>query len=219
MDDLGFNGSGSQFLTTRFKSGDPITAKQLNILAAAIQTAIPQPYIGEGNQISYTGGGSIILSNQATTNKQTLYPFTVYVNKVDTIYKFTARPGTINGLVPCINGETGASKLLTATPTPTGTLSFDGDGNCWVYLRAGPKSGTSKYWPNDNITETSYPNVIASNVVLSDTDDYGYILLALVTKTSTTNIISINQFLNTNVWSQRNKYTLPNSSVYYFWTI
>jgi len=218
MEDLGFDGSGSQFVSSRFKAGDPVSAKQLNQLAASVQTALPQPYIGEGNQVSFTGGGSLILGNQSTLSR-TLYPFTIYVTKVESAYKFTARPGTINGLVPCINGSTGSSKLLTATPTPTGDLSFDGDGNCWVYLRAGPKSGTSKYWPNDNITETSYPNVIASNVILSDTDDFGYILVALVTKNASTGIVATNQFLKTNVWSQRNKYTLPNSSVYYFWPI
>jgi len=218
MEDLGFDGSGSQFVSSRFKSGEPASAKQLNQLAASVQTALPQPYIGEGNQVSFTGGGSLILGNQSTLSR-TLYPFTIYVTKVDTTYKFTARPGTMNGLVPCINGSTGASKLLTATPTPTGDLTFDGDGNCWVYLRAGPKSGTSKYWPNDNITETSYPNVIASNVILSDTDDFGYILVALITKNATTSTVATNQFLKTNVWSQRNKYTLPNSSVYYFWPI
>jgi hypothetical protein len=121
--------------------------------------------------------------------------------------------------VPCINGSTGSSKLLTATPTPTGDLTFDGDGNCWVYLRAGPKSGASRYWPDDNINGVSYPNVIASNVILSDTDDFGYILVALITKNATTGTVATNQFLKTNVWSQRNKYTLPNSSVYYFWPI
>jgi len=218
MDDLGFNGSGSLFVSSRFKAGDPVSAKQLNQLVAAVQTALPMPYLGEGSQVSYTGGGSIILGNQ-TTQPKSLYSFTISVTKVDTTYKFTARPGTINGLVPCIDGSVGTSKLLTATPTPTGTLTFDGDGNCWVYLRAGPKSGSTKLWPDDNVNSVSYPNVFASASILSDTDDYGYILVALVTKNATTGAISINQFLNSNVWSQRNKYTLPNSSVYYFWPI
>ena len=220
MDDLGFNGSGSQFLTTRFKSGDPISAKQLNILAAAVQTALPMPYIGEGNQVAYTGGGSLILGNASTTVQNIVEPFTVSVYTVDSEYRFTVTPGTINGLVPCIGGGTGASNLLTAySPQPYGVLNFDVDGNCWVYLKAGPNPLGAKQWPNNDFTKVTYPNVIGFNAIQTDSDSYGHILVALVNKNPSTSAITISNLLQTSVWSQRNKYTIPDSSIYYFWPI
>jgi hypothetical protein len=220
MDDIGFNGSGSLFVSSRFKAGDPVSAKQLNQLAAAVQTALPMPYLGDGSQVSYTGGGSIILSNQSTQTKTSPKQFTVTVTKVGEEYRFNVTAGTINGLVPCIGGGHGFENLLTATsPVPYGVLSFSGEGNCWLYLRAGPKSGTAKVWPDPNIANDTYPNVIGFNAIQSDTDDYGHILVALVNKNPDTQAITVSQFLQNSVWSQRNKYTLPNSSYYFFWPI
>ena len=63
MEDIGFNGSGSRF-NSRFESGAPIQAKQLNELSAAIQTSLPMPYLGEGPSVSFTPGGSIIVDNR-----------------------------------------------------------------------------------------------------------------------------------------------------------
>jgi hypothetical protein len=219
MDDIGFNGSGSLFVSSRFKAGDSVSAKQLNQLSAAVQTALPQPYLGEGNQTSYTGGGALILGNQSTLSR-TLYSFTVSVTKVGEEYRFNVTPGTINGLVPCIGGGHGFGNLLTATnPKPYGVLNFSSEGNCWLYLRAGPKTGTAKLWPDPNIANDTYPNVIPFNVIAEDTDNYGHILVALVNKNPDTQAITVSQFLKNSVWSQRNKYTLPNSSYYFFWPI
>jgi hypothetical protein len=215
MEDLGFKGTGSQFVT-RFKAGEDISAEQLNRLANAVQTSISMPYLGDGPSISFTGGGTTITTNPIF-NQTTLYPWSIAVTKVGSQYRFTCRAGTINGLIPTIGGV-GPSKLLTATnPQPYDQLTFDGDGNCWVYLRAGPKSGTTKYWPNNNLGEASYPSILPSASILTDTDDFGYILLAMVTKASGTESINITQFVFNSVWSQRNKYTLPNSAMYFYW--
>lgn len=59
MEDLGFNGSGSLFVS-RFEAGSPIQAKQLNDLSAGIQASLPMPYLGEGPSVSFTPGGSVI---------------------------------------------------------------------------------------------------------------------------------------------------------------
>jgi len=214
MEDLGFSGTGSQFVT-RFKTGEDISANQLNKLVNAVQTTLTIPYLGDGPTISYGAGGTTITTNQ-TTQQTVLYPWTISVNKVGSEYRFTCRAGTMNGLIPTIAG-TGPSNLLTALPTPYGVCTFNGDGNCWIYLRAGPKGGSTKYWPNNNITESSYPQVISSNAILTDSDDYGYILLAMVTKEPSTETINITQLLFNSVWSQRNKYTLPNSAAYFYW--
>ena len=219
MDDIGFIGSGSRF-NPRFGSGDEITAKQLNDLATGIQNGLSMPYLGEGPSISFTSGGTIItpieIGNSITQEK----PFTVNVTKVGEEYRFTVVAGTINGLVPCIGGGTGASNLLTAySPQPYGVLYFDVDGNCWVYLKAGPNPLGAKQWPNNDFTKVTYPNVIGFNAIQTDSDSYGHILVALVNKNPSTSAITISNLLQTSVWSQRNKYTIPDSSIYYFWPI
>jgi hypothetical protein len=218
--DLGFNGSGSRF-NSRFGSGEPILAKQLNDLASGVQTALTMPYLGEGSSISFTSGGTIITpqdSSQSVLIPEK--PFTVTVSKVGEEYRFKTTAGTINGLVPCIGGGGGASNLLTANdPIPYGVLYFDTDGNCWVYLKAGPDPLGSKQWPNNDFTKVTYPNVIGFNSIQNDSDEYGHILVALVNKNPDTDAITVNNFLQTSVWSQRNKYTLPDSAIYYFWPI
>ena len=59
MNDEGFNGSGSRF-NSRFEAGSPILAKQLNDLAAGLQASLPMPFLGDGQIVSYTPGGSLI---------------------------------------------------------------------------------------------------------------------------------------------------------------
>jgi hypothetical protein len=218
--DLGFNGSGSRF-NSRFGAGEPILAKQLNDLASGVQTGLPMPYLGEGPSISFTSGGTIITPlDTAQTTLETPKPFTINVTKVGSEYRFTAIAGTINGLVPCIGGSTGASKLLTAnSPVPYGVLTFNGDGNCWVYLKSGVKPSGTKIWPDNDFTQITYPNVIGFNAIQTDSDEYGHILVALVNKNPDTDAITVNNLLQTSVWSQRNKYTLPDSAIYYFWPI
>ena len=63
MEDQGFNGSGSRF-NSRFEAGAPIQAKQLNDLAAGVQSALPMPYLGEGPSVSFTPGGAVIADNR-----------------------------------------------------------------------------------------------------------------------------------------------------------
>jgi len=218
--DLGFNGSGSRF-NSRFGSGEPILAKQLNDLATGIQATTTIPYLGEGPSIAFTSGGTVITPlDTISPQQQKAKQFIVTVDKVSDQYRYNVSSGTINGVVPCIGGGHGFANLLTATnPQPYGVLNFSSEGNCWLYLRAGPKSGTAKLWPDVNIANDSYPNVMPFNTIQEDSDSYGHILIALVNKNPSTQEITINQFLSTSVWSQRNKYTLPDSAYYFFWPI
>jgi len=66
MNDQGFQGTGSRF-SSRFESGSPILAKQLNDLASGIQASLPMPYLGDGTSVSYLPGGSVITSNPNTS--------------------------------------------------------------------------------------------------------------------------------------------------------
>lgn len=166
-----------------------------------------------------TGGTSYALPQEVYDTVFESKQFTVSVYKVGEQYRFKVTPGTINGLVPCIGGLGFASLLVATNPVPYGLLNFSGEGNCWIYLRAGPKTGTAKLWPDPNIANTTYPSMIATNIIQEDTDNFGHILIALVNKNPETSAITVNQFVQNSVWSQRNKYTLPDSSYYFFWPI
>lgn len=62
----GTNGTGNQF-SDRFASGDVISASQLNDLINGISTALPQPYIGAGPNISFGSGGTVITTAETDT--------------------------------------------------------------------------------------------------------------------------------------------------------
>ena len=63
MEDNGFQGTGSRF-NSRFESGSPILAKQLNDLANGIQSAIAMPYLGSGPAVSFGPGGSNVTTSE-----------------------------------------------------------------------------------------------------------------------------------------------------------
>ena len=99
MDDLGFNGSGSLFVSSRFKVGDPASAKKLNELSAAVQTALPQPYLGEGNQVSFTGGGSLVLNNNAgLKSRYSQFACVIETAVVDSVVEYRLK--TVKGELP-----------------------------------------------------------------------------------------------------------------------
>jgi len=70
----GTNGTGNQF-SDRFASGDVISASQLNDLINGISTALPQPYLGAGPNISFGSGGTIITT--AETDSPTEFNFSL----------------------------------------------------------------------------------------------------------------------------------------------
>ena len=84
MEDIGFQGTGSRF-GSRFESGSPILAKQLNDLAVGLQSSLPMPYLGEGTSVSFVPGGALITSGSPdpTPPVSTLHPpWTVNVETV-----------------------------------------------------------------------------------------------------------------------------------------
>lgn len=84
MEDVGFQGTGSRF-GSRFESGSPILAKQLNDLSTGIQSSLPMPYLGEGPSVSFVPGGSLITSNPTDLKTPTATipsPWTVDVETV-----------------------------------------------------------------------------------------------------------------------------------------
>lgn len=74
-----------------------------------------------------------------------------------------------------------------------------------IYLQI---SNTAGAYPGDTLT------IETAAATPMDDDDFGYITLAEVTSDTT-----VNQFVSGSLWSQRHKYTQPNTASYYFYRV
>jgi hypothetical protein len=197
MDDVGFNGTGSRF-NSRFESGSPILAKQLNDLAAGLQASLPMPYLGDGASVSYTPGGSIITSNPAIVYIDPNAWTPSISGSAAVIY-----PGTINGLTPTIDGTP-----LTDIPAPVLTLSYSGGTDGYSYVYADAASSGSTY-PVDA------PTIISSASQLTSTNTDGYLLLATIYKDATSGAVTVWQYVKSSLWTDRIK--VGSSTAKYYW--
>lgn len=128
-------------------------------------------------------------------------------------------PGTLNNIVPQIEEDSVWVKLdRTTSGFPDWPVSvmtpFDATTHkCYIYLRAG-KDATTDAFPSDDDTSTDYPRIINSDVELSDTDTYGYVLLAVATE-ATGPSITVNQYVTGSLWSDRIKLGDATATYYY----
>lgn len=222
MNDQFFNGSGSRF-NARFGSGEEITAKQLNDLAGGVQAGLPMPYLGEGPSVSFTPGGAVITqSSQLPLPPVIDYPFriTAFVTQGSDPDYFLCTPGTLNSLCPGYDGNNGTS--LTELPRPEIPLVFDstGDGGVsYIYLSAGPNETNTYTFPDNNFYANGYPDVSSYSSVQTDDDDFGNVMLAKITRIVENGVASckIDQYVQSSLWSERRKYSEPDTATYYFW--
>lgn len=115
MNDVGFQGTGSRF-NSRFESGSPILAKQLNDLASGIQASLPMPYLGDGTSVSYLPGGSIITSLPSALPSSPIEGFQVSIfsqvdGEVTTYHAQIAKGAVISNLFYGSPDESAGSKL------------------------------------------------------------------------------------------------------------
>ena len=123
-------------------------------------------------------------------------------------------PGTINNLIPTING-TGLNNLLTYNnPQPFLTYS-ESTSNYYVYLEIGPASADSKSFPNTSLGGDGYPQIKGGTSVPSDTSTKAHILIATISNKGT----SIYQHIFSSIMGERHKYTEPEAFSYYFWRL
>lgn len=217
--DSGFSGQPSRF-NERFKAGSPISAQDLNGLAAGITAVTPQFYLGEGPQISLGSGGVQIVDNRDIGIKAPT-PWKPRDNGDGT---FSIWPGTLNSLIPCVGNYGSAAQLATARPAPKTDYVWSEEGECFIYLQAGPAPGSGgRIWPSSDFTTEEYPTIYGFDARQDDSDDYGYILIALAQKDpeSTADFppVKFTQFIFNSLWSERHKYSQPDSAYYYFYRV
>jgi hypothetical protein len=138
---------------------------------------------------------------------------------------FSVTPGALNGLIVCIDGTGSKSKFLTATPTPKTDYDWGdaetGYEQCFIYIQAGPTPGSfGRTWPCSDFMDENYPTIFGYQFTMDDDDATGYILLALAKrKTSEPTKITFFSFVNTSLWSERHKYSQPDSAYYYYYRV
>ena len=153
---------------------------------------------------------------------QVTHPFQVINVTYDTAgtaWLFQVVPGTLNNVVPQIDEDSVWVKLdrtsggLPNWPTSVVTPFDATTHECFIYLRAG-KDATSGDFPSTDDTSSNYPRIICSDTALSDTDTYGYVLLAKATE-GTGPVCSVVQYVTGSLWGDRLKLGSLTAKYYY----
>lgn len=221
MDDLGLKGSGSRFVT-RFGSNEAITANQLNGLATGIQSALPSFTLGGDLAISnFSGGTSIVQKKSYNNQSYTTHPFKVSVRSVGDNDYWNIVPGTLNSLIPKGNRENGGSHLITEKPQGDWLVNYTNINSdykaSYIYLEAGPNTGSGFTFPDNNKSGGGYPDVSSYDTTFTDDDASGVILIAVITKSRITGAITIDQMVKTSLYADRRKFTEPDTAQYFVW--
>jgi hypothetical protein len=84
-------------------------------------------------------------------------------------------------------------------------------------LRAGAAATSPKNFPDTNRANTPYPKIISSDVVLTDTDTYGYVLIAKfdMDSSSAPKAGALNQYVSSSLWGDRIKLGTTTAKYYY----
>jgi hypothetical protein len=198
----GFNSSGYG----SFGDGNEISARALNRMAAGIDQN--RTMMSQGVEFQKSIGGVAFNTTQEVIYNNVTTPFAVYLDSVDGIKVIRVIPGTVNSVIPLINGTimTGAYTPLTA-PTAAGTYMVA------VKCKADPAPA---FFPKSDseIVLVAYPT--------TDTDTEGYIALAVVTATAGTGgiiTLSVNQLVSGSLTAERHKYSAPNTASYYYYRV
>lgn len=186
MNDEGFNGAGSRF-NSRFESGSPILAKQLNDLAAGLQASLPMPYLGDGAIVSYTPGGSTITptDNETQTNVGAdLCAGQIYGLRYDATedkYYINITPFHVNNLIVTDHDD----NPLTDLPPPdiqvfTTGISTDPDNPTvnYIYVACQASDATAEA---DYPVSDPPPYIVVSADPKTDTKETAFLLIGIVT--------------------------------------
>ena len=175
--------------------------------------------------VANTGGVSYSMPQQVYVTPAAV-PFNPYDNRDGT---FSVIPGTINSLIPCVGAYGDATCLMTANPVPKAEYDWSEDDeqgykSCYIYLQASPAAASGGLiWPSSDFTTPEYPVIYGYPSTMEDDDETGFILLALAKKKTdpdpTKESIEWYFFINNSLWSERHKYSQPDSAYYFFYRV
>lgn len=185
--------------------------------------------IQPGSGYGFTSGGYGFTLNTENpfpeVDVSNRHPFKVLVvGPSGSNFRYQVVSGTINNLVPEIHDViSGVDVLLDRTTSgvpdpPTGQLSINtSTKESWIYLRAGADTASPFAFPDTNIANAAYPKVISSDVELTDTDTYGYVLIAKFDMDSATapTTGALYQYVSGSLWGDRIKVNGATARYYY----
>jgi hypothetical protein len=198
----GFNSSGYG----SFGEGDVISASALNRMGAGIDKN--RTMFSQGIEFQSSIGGVAFNAPQEVVFNAISTPFAVYLDTVAGVTVIRVVPGTVNNVIPYINGT-----LMTANYTPLTAPTTAGTYVVTIKCKADPAPA---FFPKSDseIKVETYPT--------TDTDTEGYITLAIVTATAATGggvDLVINQSVSGSLWAERHKYTEPGTASYFFYRV
>ena len=138
-----------------------------------------------------------------------------------TVVNYKICPGTVNNLMPQVYNE--AEEVFEYLDDLSAgyilRLDFASTSSCFVYLRAGPDPSTNNFPAPAPITpydpDDPYPTVFNTGGALpSDTDTYGYVLLAKVNALGS-GVYSVDQYVTGSLWGDRIKLGSQTAQYYY----
>jgi hypothetical protein len=189
-----------------FGTGQPISAGAMNRMAIAVDRA--STMMSQGIDFRSSNNGVAYSSSQEVVSVQSYPPFTVFLDSVDGITVVRVSAGSVNSVIPLINGTimTGVYTPLTA-PLSAGTYVVA------IKCKADPAPA---FFPliNSEIVVIAYPT--------TDTDTEGYIALSVLTATSGTGgtiSFGLNQLVSGSLTAERHKYSAPNTASYYYYRV
>jgi len=186
--------------------------------------------IQPGTGYGFTSGGYGFSINTTSpfpseSEVSTRHPFKVIpIGPSGSNFRYQVVSGTLNNIVPEIDDVITSTEVLLDRATsgvpdpPTGQLNISTSTlQSFVYLRAGPATTSPYDFPDTNTVNTSYPKIISSDVALTDTDTYGYVLLAKFDMDSATapTTGALSQYVSSSLWGDRIKLGTTTARYYY----
>jgi hypothetical protein len=200
----GFN---SSYLQGSFGAGEYITASALNKIGVGLD--MNRAMMSQGVQFTNSAGGVAFNTPQDAVDIGTTQPpFFVYLVKEEGADAVRVTVGTVNNVIPLINGTLMTDPTYTPILLPTSA----GDYQIVIKCKADPPPASFPKLDTEVKYET-YPT--------TDTDDYGFIAIANVRIeiVDSKKTITLTQLVSGSLWAERHKYTEPDTAWYYFYRV
>ena len=200
------SGFNSSYLNGSFAPGEQLTASALNRIGVGLD--MNRTMMSQGIEFMNSAGGVAYNTPQDVVFGSISTPFAVYLDTVEGVQVIRVIPGTVNNVIPYINGTLMTDPTYTPITAPTSAGTYVVSVKC----KADPAPA---FFPKSD------SEIVIGTYPTTDTDTEGYITLAVVTATTVGSSVklSISQSVSGSLWAERHKYTEPDTASYFFYRV